>query len=390
MGMNYVLLAVVSGIIGLVLTGFTGWHLSLILKNQTTIECLERVRYLSPLQKSSQNQQRYQQNYINRSYPSPNYDQQLRKIHTDTPAGVSLGEEGEDRPLQADSQPTLALASLHRNYNDLERERERDRYESYLEEKFMEKLPNAFDLGWRANLRHLFGPNPWLWCLPACNSTGDGWNWEPSTKWLEARDALLREQEEESRLQEERERRAGWGGPGISMERTSSWGGHSGTLVPETSASWPSREERAERHYLTTPVGVASLPVSGGRPPSKADQVLGRHSGQHADYLDDDQAHSDSGMSMRTLRSPRDTRRRGYDGDGDGNEFADAYEGSSHEDADVHADEQGVREDRILRRNGRGWIRSKAISTTGHTAENQKLLGREGVSGVEDEWRDWE
>jgi palmitoyltransferase ZDHHC2/15/20 len=401
MPVNYVLLAVVSGIIGLVLTGFTGWHISLVLRNQTTIECLEKVRYLSPLRKNLRSQQRYE------SYPSPNYGQQLRKIYTNTRPDSPHGEVGVEHALQAGSQPTTAIESLHRNYNDLERERERNRYQSYLEEQLSEKLPNAFDLGWRANLHHMFGPNPWLWCLPVCNSTGDGWNWEPSPKWLAARDALLREREEEWRLQEERERRAGWGGTGITpgMERNSSWDGHSGTLVPESSASWPPRGDGSERHYLTTSTGVASVPVSGRRSPMKVDQV-GRHLDQHADYLNDSTVHGDSGMSMRTLRSPHNIRYGDRDSDDDGNEFADAYEGSSHEGEGADVDEQDGRvgsrvsnenedgrgERGLFRRSGQGWGRDKRKAGGGGTpnrsVENQKLLGRSG--GAEDEWRDWE
>ena len=38
--------------IGLVLTGFTGWHISLAVRGLTTIECLEKTRYLSPLRQS--------------------------------------------------------------------------------------------------------------------------------------------------------------------------------------------------------------------------------------------------------------------------------------------------------------------------------------------------
>ncbi|KAI9773150.1 MAG: palmitoyltransferase for Vac8p [Geoglossum simile] len=401
MPVNYVLLAVVSGIIGLVLTGFTGWHLSLILKNQTTIECLEKVRYLSPLRKNLQNQRRYE------SYPSPDYGQQLRKVHTNALPNSPRGEVGVENALQAGSQSTTAMASLHRSYNDLERERESNRYQSYLEEQLLEKLPNAFDLGWRANLHHMFGPSPWFWCLPVCNSTGDGWNWEPSPKWLEARDALLREREEEWRLQEERERRAGWGGTGITpgMERNSSWDGHSGTLVAESSASWPPRGDGLERHYLTTSTGVASVPISGRRSPVQVDRA-GRHPDQYADYLHDNTAHSDSGMSMRTLRSPRNNRYDDHNSDDGGNEFADAYEGSSHGDEDANPDEQEGRvrgrvsnenEDRrgeggLLMRSEQGWGKDKRKAGSGGTphrnAENQKLLER--VGGVEDEWRDWE
>ncbi|KAI9785362.1 MAG: palmitoyltransferase for Vac8p [Geoglossum umbratile] len=405
MPVNYVLLAVVAGIIGLVLTGFTGWHLSLVLKNQTTIECLEKVRYLSPLRKHQRGQQQRGRNDINEGHPPPNYGQQLRKIHTSTLPDSPRAEVGVERPVQIGSQPTTAMASLHRNYNDLERERERERYQSYLEEQLSEKLPNAFDLGWRANLHHMFGPSPWLWCLPVCNSTGDGWNWEPSPKWLEARDALLREREQEWRLQEERERRAGWGGAGVNpgMERNSSWDGHSGTLVPESSASWPPRGDGAERHYLTTTPGVASVPVPGRRSPAKADHVLGRHPDQFADYLHDD-SHSDSGMSMRTLRSPHNIRFGNHNDDDGGDEFADAYEGGSHEDADLderhsrvssrasNENEDGRGEGLLFRRGGQGWGRNKTKAgsngTSDRAAENQKLLGKEG--SPEDEWRDWE
>jgi hypothetical protein len=44
MPVNYVLLAVLSGILGIVITGFTGWHLWLTLRGQTTIESLESTR----------------------------------------------------------------------------------------------------------------------------------------------------------------------------------------------------------------------------------------------------------------------------------------------------------------------------------------------------------
>ena len=54
MPVNYVMLAVVAGIIGLVLTGFTGWHILLASRGQTTIECLEKTRYLSPSKKAQQ------------------------------------------------------------------------------------------------------------------------------------------------------------------------------------------------------------------------------------------------------------------------------------------------------------------------------------------------
>jgi hypothetical protein len=34
------------------------------------------------------------------------------------------------------------------------------RYEEYQNDEDNEKMPSAFDLGWRRNLLHLFGPRP--------------------------------------------------------------------------------------------------------------------------------------------------------------------------------------------------------------------------------------
>lgn len=184
---NYVLLCTISGIIGLVLMGFTGWHLSLACRNQTTIECLEKTRYLSPLRKSIR---KYQNGIQGQSY-----GRQLAEIHANAIPGATRDEEGEEMLSTRNTDRSPAQKALHRNYNDMERSRERERYEDYLDEQDSEKLPNAFDLGWRTNLRHLFGEKPLLWFLPVCNSVGDGWYWEPSQKWLEACEDLKRRRE---------------------------------------------------------------------------------------------------------------------------------------------------------------------------------------------------
>ncbi|KAI9828801.1 MAG: palmitoyltransferase for Vac8p [Thelocarpon impressellum] len=189
MPVNIVLLAVISGIIGLVLAGFTGWHLSLACTNATTIERLEKTRYLSPLRKSMEH----------RPYPGGDertYGQQFVDIHANSLPGVTRAEEGEERrsPSQPSTGPSAA-ESLRMNYTTLEQARERQRYSDYLDELDSEKLPNAFDLGWRRNLRHLFGDSPWLWCVPVCNTTGDGWTWEASPGWVEAREGVRRQRE---------------------------------------------------------------------------------------------------------------------------------------------------------------------------------------------------
>ena len=93
MPINYVMLAVISGIIGLVLGGFTGWHILLASRGQTTIECLEKTRYLSPLRKALQHQHYEQHRGQDNTHLS--YSQQLRDIHTNALPGVTRPEEGE-------------------------------------------------------------------------------------------------------------------------------------------------------------------------------------------------------------------------------------------------------------------------------------------------------
>jgi palmitoyltransferase len=207
MPVNYVMLAVVSGIIGLVLAGFTGWHIILASRGQTTTECLEKTRYLSPLRKSMQ------------YHPIQPYADQM--------------ENGQ----------------RHESYDAMERQRARDRYEAYLDEQDSEKLPSTFDLGWKRNLRHLFGPKPALWFLPICTTTGDGWSWEPSPKCLEARERIAREGEE----QRSRDSAAGWGA--------------------EPTLPVPQPKEGAGRHYVAYP----------SRSTSKADKILGRNPDGYAD-----------------------------------------------------------------------------------------------------------
>lgn len=224
MPVNVVLLAVVSGIIGLVLTGFTIWHISLAFRGMTTIESLEKTRYLSPLRKSLDRERAGRQPGGN-GWPGSHGDhgigqtlqgfgQQVLDSHANAIPGVTREEEGEERPS-----PTLgsydtsrpyqnthshgppeqyqhqspAQQSLHHSYEELEIMRQRKQYEDYLDERDSQKLPHAFNLGWRRNLQHLFGEKPLFWFLPICNTTGDGWKWEASGKWLDARERIRHE-----------------------------------------------------------------------------------------------------------------------------------------------------------------------------------------------------
>lgn len=240
MPVNYVMLAVISGIIGLVLAGFTGWHILLASRGQTTIECLEKTRYLSPLRVSMQRQH----------FP------------------VDPGQERvNDEPMSHGEQ-------RHPTYDAMQRARARARYEEYLDEQDSAKLPSAFDLGRRRNFAHLFGPKKLLWIFPICNTTGDGWTWEPSPKWLEARAKIAREREEQAN----RERSAGWG---ESPE-------------PEFPIA---QSEGAGRHYVSYPKNN-----SFNNTPSKADRILGRSPNEYAD----------SSVSMSTL-TPRGQEQEEYE-----------------------------------------------------------------------------
>ncbi|KAH9904653.1 palmitoyltransferase PFA3 [Xylariomycetidae sp. FL2044] len=259
MPVNFIMLAVVAGIIGLVVGAFTGWHIMLASRGQTTIECLEKTRYLSPLRKQ------FIAQHNGGGIPLPRYGQQLVDIHANALPGVTRPEEGEMIQSRDDSPGPQALS-----YEDMERYRARKRYEEYMDEQDSEKLPNAFDLGLKRNLQHLFGPIPWLWFLPIINTTGDGWTWEASPKWIAARERIARDRDE----QRQRERAAGWGEPETPVF-----------------ASYPDQSQGAGRHYLTPAV---PSPSNGRRTPSKADRVLGRDPNLYADE-------PSTSVSMRTL-----------------------------------------------------------------------------------------
>ncbi len=219
MPVNYIMLSVMSGIIGIVLGIFTGWHIMLSLRGQTTIECLEKTRYLSPLRRS------YNRTHDPRNQFHP-VAQQIVDFHTAALPGITAPEEGEeqrwaeDRPDVYQHQQQRRGPPAQRSYVEMEREQSRRRYEEYLDEQDAEKLPSAFDLGWRRNMTHLLGPSPALWFVPICNTTGDGWAWEASPKWLEACERVRIEREQ----QRQREINAGWGEAGPPPDPPSYYG----------------------------------------------------------------------------------------------------------------------------------------------------------------------
>ncbi|KAF2729372.1 zf-DHHC-domain-containing protein [Polyplosphaeria fusca] len=302
MDVNIVLLAVLSGIIGLVITGFTGWHLWLTSRGQTTIESLEKTRYLSPIRNSMRDHLR-DRNYVEAQQNGRlSIGDQLREIHANALPGVTRPEEGEtdSRPIsRSPSRGPNPMSNGHshpayNSYEQRERQQNYDRYESYLDERDNENLPNAFDLGWKRNLGHVFGPSPLLWLLPICNTTGDGWSWEASPKWVATRDRIRKEREAEEQMQKQRERAAGWGVDSPTEVEFRRAGGvpegwqHNRHSPPTPRLprhpEWQSpRRHGEEARYLTTSNGVMSTPLEGRRSPSKADQVLGRERGMYAD-----------------------------------------------------------------------------------------------------------
>ncbi|OAP62613.1 hypothetical protein AYL99_01840 [Fonsecaea erecta] len=228
---NIILLSVIAGIIGLVLSAFTSWHIYLCTKGQTTIERLEKTRYLSGVRTLvERNRQEQQLNHSRRSSEGvagrlQRAGEQFLEWNANAVPGASRYEEGEEHTspvpsvynttrrenpysrgpdLSADPghqhdnpfNDTPAVRALRNTYTHMEAARERERYTQYLDEQESEKMPNAFDLGWRRNLSHLFGPNWFLWPFPICNTTGDGWRWEVSPKWMAAQEEAVRRKEQ--------------------------------------------------------------------------------------------------------------------------------------------------------------------------------------------------
>lgn len=339
---NAILLAVIAGIIGLVLTGFTAWHISLAVRNLTTIESLENTRYLSPLRKAlDRHRVDYQDHNSGHSargasfgHRLQGYGQQIIEAHANAIPGVTRAEEGEERPSpvveprsgpqqdyisflqESNTNGTPAQNSLHRSYEDLERQRERDRYEDYLDSRDSKNIPSPFDHGWKQNLRHLFGENPLLWPLPICTTSGDGWFWEPSAAFLEARD----------RIKQDRERE---------------W------------AQWVEQQRQQTRdHWMNgteaTPVSTRNIPL-----PNHPHGASAYH-----------KSLASSGVSMKTLR-PKSPRLHHDDTD-------DEYDSSSDEDT--------------LQYHNRG----KNSQASGSKADRVLGISRDQSGSARDEWRDWD
>ncbi|KAH6636880.1 DHHC palmitoyltransferase-domain-containing protein [Chaetomium tenue] len=363
MPVNYIMLSIISGIIGIVIGAFSGWHVYLASKGQTTIECLEKTRYLSPLRQSMH------RTYINQHTPGqgvalPSYGQQLLDIHQNALPGITRPEEGEElRPEPSRSprrnhapdieygspsrrtgmEPDLQAGTRRFTPDEMERYRARKRYEEYLDEQDSTRLPNAFDLGPRRNLLHLFGHNPWLWPVPVSNTTGDGWSWEPNPAWVGARERLAREREQQA----ERERVAGWGaGDDGEDDDDDDHGNNNGEgngllgvqggagrhylhpRPPQQQHHHHQQQQPNGRNYNPArnnslsplPSSSATSTAAGRRTPSKADRILGRDPNLYADGGGNGESVSLRRLSPatgRTIEDELDEIDRADDGDDD-------------------------------------------------------------------------
>ncbi|KAK3686656.1 palmitoyltransferase for Vac8p [Vermiconidia calcicola] len=305
---NTILLAVLGGIIGLVLSGFAGWHVWLATSGQTTIESLEKTRYLSPVKKSmeQQLQQQSERHYLGQEeWGEEEGDEeegqeqqsllsQLKETHANALPGVLRPEEGESpsRSPQPSFSHSPAKISLYAN---LEAQRERDRYTSYLDELDSEKLPHAFDLGPKRNLLHVFGHNPVFWALPVCNTSGDGWVWEVSAEWQEAREELERERVARAREEAMWEREGRGGVPQPPSQANLRWMPGQGFVDRPLPASGAA-EAGSARGMQMQPLDRRKAPPSSGRPTPLR---------QSSDGVDSYDTSSDEGSEHRQARGHR-------------------------------------------------------------------------------------
>jgi palmitoyltransferase ZDHHC2/15/20 len=320
---NVILVTIIGGIIGLVLSGFTAWHLSLAFRNLTTIEALEKTRYLSPLRKTL-DRRRFEHPLSNRALGElgpgdqsfadrlQDFGNQIIEAHANAIPGVTRAEEGEERPspsvqnrenermdgyftaAELARSRTPAQQSLIQNYGDLERQREIERYEQYLDEQDSEKMPNAFDLGWRQNFVHLFGKNPFLWAVPVCNTIGDGWYWEANPKFLEARERIHKK-----RLQEWRD----WSTQHHQQDRP-----YNGKVLVDN-APFPPRNEHRLQTSDRPSTGNTAVSMKTLRPSSRtgaernSERITSRESSPNYDTDSDEEPLNDAGRHQAQRHS---------------------------------------------------------------------------------------
>ncbi|CAK7269688.1 palmitoyltransferase for Vac8p [Sporothrix epigloea] len=318
MPVQYIMLTVVGAIFGLAVGLFTAWHIILASRGQTTIECMEKTRYSSSLRGSmpftaaatvagaigeglSTLSSDARAAAAEHGVLPPQYGRQMAHLQghggrpRDEEMGLFAGVEGahDDDSYNDDMPNNYASESGRRlTYNELERYRAQKRHEAYLDELDSAKMPHAFDLGVRRNLRQMFGATPWLWPLPIYTSTGDGWSWEPSPRWVAARERMQQDRD----AQRARERAAGWGDYEDDLPSSSA----AAPPIIVTSATPPRHpiqpplyhpRQPYQKQNTAPPPKLGLHPAASNRPapsryrrspltPSKADRILGRNPNQ--------------------------------------------------------------------------------------------------------------
>ncbi|KAI5280715.1 palmitoyltransferase for Vac8p, partial [Ascosphaera aggregata] len=196
-GIGCFILSVLAGVLGLVLTGFTAWHISLVSRNLTTIESLERTRYVIPLrdiidQKRKEILTAWNQGLLaapsSMSTSSSKQQQQPPPSSSSPPAIIQkrmqAQEEARGRGQFDAWQKDSASGVFSHTVDPYQQARyspehlyELERHYIYVDDTEAGDLPHAFDRGWRENFRSVFGDDVLRWFLPTKDVAGDGWVW---------------------------------------------------------------------------------------------------------------------------------------------------------------------------------------------------------------------
>ncbi|KAI5309899.1 palmitoyltransferase for Vac8p [Ascosphaera atra] len=207
------ILVVLGGVIGLVLSGFTGWHISLACRNQTTIESLERTRYLTPLREVLDQERRKVMVAWNQGTlkPPANMAARLQALDAARMDGANGGggngaAASGQWTKDSDTNPGGFSHTVNPYQFGPDHLHELERHYIYVDDEETAQLPHAFDLGWRNNLRQLFGDSVLEWFLPfpisisLCGGSGrrkatgigmgNGWEWQVSRRFEDAKQRL--------------------------------------------------------------------------------------------------------------------------------------------------------------------------------------------------------
>lgn len=193
-GVSCFILAVLAGVLGLVLTGFTAWHISLVARNLTTIESLERTRYVMPLRDILDHKRKEILMAWNQGVLAPPVN--IQKRNEAQEAARSRGQYDEWQKHSDNGRFSHTVNPYQRANYAPEHLHELERHYLYLDDSEADALPHAYDRGWRENFRLLFGENRVWWWLPTKNVYGDGWMWPINPEFAIARQTLEKKREQ--------------------------------------------------------------------------------------------------------------------------------------------------------------------------------------------------